>query len=204
MMKLIGSHQSPYVRKVRIVLAEKQVDYEFVIGNVMAYDDQWVKNNPLYKIPSLLLDDGLPLYDSRVIVEYVDTLGTAAPLIPSEPRERAAVRRWEALADGALDAGILARWEAVQRTEDRQDPAWIDRQNRKILGGLEAMSTGLGDAQFCHGASLSLADLAVGTALGWFAFRFPDIAWAEDYPNLAGLYARMSERASFAATVPAI
>lgn len=203
-MKLIGSHASPYVRKVRVVLAEKSLEFEFAMGDVMAVPSPVFEDNPLGKIPCLVLDDGQRLYDSRVIVEYLDTLSSGCQLIPGNARERAAIRCWEALADGALDAGILVRWEAVQRQPQYQDPSWTARQREKIDHALHAMSEQLADKLFCAGETFTLADAAVGATLGWFLFRFPEMDWPTRYPNLAALQQRLAERHSFSATIPRV
>jgi len=203
-MKLVGSYASPYVRKVRVLLAEKALPFDFEMGDVMSEPSPMLKINPLGKIPCLLLDDGEALYDSRVIVEYLDTLPGKVELIPSDPRMRARVRCWEALADGALDAGILIRWEAVQREEQYRDPTWTKRQSIKIEHALKAMSEHLGENPFCAGDAFSLADAAVGSTLGWFLFRFPEMDWQARYPNLAELYSRLIKRPSFSQTVPKV
>jgi glutathione S-transferase len=142
-MKLIGSVASPYVRKVRIVMAEKKIDHELVVENVWSPDTTISLSNPLGKVPCLIMEDGGAMFDSRVIVEYLDTLTPVGKLIPTQGRERASVKCWEALADGA-----------------------------------------------------------VGCALGWLSFRFPEITWRDDYPNLAKLFDKLSERASFKDTAP--
>ena len=204
-MKLIGSTTSPYVRKVRVVMAEKKLDYQFVTENVWAADTRIGESNPLGKVPCLVMDGAEALFDSRVIVEYLDTLSPVGKLIPGLGRERAEVKTWEALADGILDAALLARMEATweHRTAAERSQAWIDRQLGKINASLKAMAKGLGDKPFCSGIHLSLADIAVGCALGYLDFRFPEIAWRSDHPNLAKLQDKLMLRASFADTVPA-
>jgi glutathione S-transferase len=201
-MKLIGSLASPYVRKVRIVMTEKKLDYEFVLEDVWSPTSTISLSNPLGKVPCLIMEDGGAMFDSRVIVEYLDTMSPVGKLIPSQGRERAIIKCWEALADGVLDAGILIRLERTQRPVDKQSEAWTERQFGKIRVGLEALSTGLGDAVFCVGPHLSLADIAVGCALGWLSFRFPEIQWREDHPNLARLFDKLSDRPSFRDTLP--
>jgi glutathione S-transferase len=201
-MKLIGTHTSPYVRKVRIVLAEKKLEYQFALEDVSAPDTKIQEINPLGKVPCLEMEDGSVLYDSRVIVEYLDTLTPVGKLIPPSGRERAEVKCWEALADGVLDAAILVRLEETKRPAKQQSQEWIRRQLGKVKAGLEAMSTDLGNKPFCNGNQYSLADIAVGTCLGWLAFRFPQIDWREDYPNLGKLYDKLSERVTFKDTVP--
>ena len=203
-MKLLGSHSSPYVRKVRVVMAEKKLDYAFVTEDVWADQTTIAQANPLGKVPCLIMEGGEALFDSRVIVEYLDTLSPVGKLIPAVGRERAETKTWEALADGLLDAAILARLEATWggRTEAQRSPAWIDRQLGKIHASLAAMSKGLGEKPFCVGIYLSLADIAVGCALGYLDFRFAQIDWRTDYPNLLKLSDKLMQRASFIDTKP--
>jgi glutathione S-transferase len=204
-MKLIGSASSPYVRKVRIVMAEKKLDYDFVSEDVWAADSTISQSNPLGKVPCLVMEGGEALFDSRVIVEYLDTLSPVGKLIPAVGRERAEVKTWEALADGVLDAAILARLEDTWagRPKAQRCQAWIDRQLSKVNASLKAMSQGLGEKPFCAGIYLSLADIAVGCALGYLDFRFSDIDWRGSYPNLAKLHEKLMQRQSFADTRPA-
>ena len=173
-MKLIGSTSSPYVRKVRVVMAEKKLDYAFVTDNVWGADTNISESNPLGKVPCLIMEGAEALFDSRVIVEYLDTLSPVGKLIPTVGRERAEVKTWEALADGVL-ASILARLEATWdgRTKAQRSQAWIDRQLGKVAASLKAMNKGLGDKPYCSGIHMSLADIAVGCALGYLEFRFP-------------------------------
>jgi glutathione S-transferase len=203
-MKLIGSTTSPYVRKVRVVMAEKKLEFTFVTEDVWADTTTISGSNPLGKVPCLIMEGAEALFDSRVIVEYLDTLSPVGKLIPSVGRERAEIKTWEALADGVLDAAILARMEAtwVGRTDAERSKAWIDRQLRKCTDAVKAMSLGLGDKPFCAGIHLSLADIAVCCALGYLDFRFPEIAWRGEYPNLVKLHDKLMQRASFADTLP--
>lgn len=201
-MKLIGSLTSPYVRKARIVMAEKKLDYELILENAWAPDTKIQQFNPLGKVPCLIMEDGGAMFDSRVIVEYLDTLTPVGKLIPPNGRERAEVKCWEALADGVLDAAVLMRLEKTLRPEAQQSPQWITRQLEKINAGLKAMSEGLKDKPFCAGNHYTLADVAVGCALGWLAFRGLGIEWRTPYPNLAKLFDKLSERPSFKDTVP--
>jgi glutathione S-transferase len=204
-MKLIGSTSSPYVRKVRVVMAEKKLDYQFVVEDPWAADSTVMHSNPLGKVPCLVMEGGEALFDSRVIVEYLDTLSPVGKLIPAVGRERAEVKTWEALADGVLDALVLARLENTWagRAKAQRSQAWIDRQIDKTQASLKAMSQGLGDKPFCAGIYLSLADIAIGCALGYLDFRFADIDWRTPYPNLAKLYEKLIQRGSFADTMPA-
>ena len=203
-MKLIGSNTSPYVRKVRIVMAEKKLDYQFVEEDVWVASTKMAESNPLGKVPCLVMEGGEAVFDSRVIVEYLDTLSPVGKLIPSQGRERAEVKTWEALADGLLDAAILVRLEATWsgRTEAQRSQPWIDRQIGKIHTALKAMSTGLADKAFCSGIHFSLSDVATGCALGYLDLRFGAIAWRETYPNLAKLQEKLVLRASFVETHP--
>ena len=202
-MKLIGALTSPYVRKVRIVMAEKKLDYQLELEDVWA-NDTILKSNPLGKVPCLVMEGGEAVFDSRVIVEYVDTLSPVGKLIPDRGRERIEVRTWEALADGLLDAAILARLEQTWagRSEAQRSAAWIDRQLGKIDAALLAMAQGLGEKSWCSGTHFSLADIAVGCALGYLDFRFAAIDWRSRHPNLARLYEKLAARQSFIDTAP--
>jgi glutathione S-transferase len=201
-MKLIGSVTSPYVRKVRVVMAEKKLDFSLALENVWVPETTIQEVNPLGKIPCLVMEDGSTLYDSRVIAEYLDTISPVCKLLPPNGRDRTEVKVWEALADGVLDAAILVFLERRERPPEQQSQKWIDRQMGKVHAGLREMSAKLGDSSYCMGIHYSLADVAVGCALGWLAFRFPDIDWRGDYPNLARLFDKLSERPSFRDTVP--
>ena len=204
-MKLIGSTTSPYVRKVRVVMAEKRLDHALVLENVWAEDSCIATFNPLGKVPCLVMEGSEAMFDSRVIVEYLDTLSPVGKLIPQQSRERAEVKTWEALADGVLDAAILVRLEQTfdGRAESQRSAAWMDRQMAKVHAGLTAMERGLGEKAFCCGVFLTLADVAVGCTLGWLEFRFPEIAWRDGHPQLARLMDKLSQRPSFADTCPA-
>jgi len=202
-MKLIGSLTSPYVRKVRVVMAEKKLDYQFVLEDVWA-GDEMLKSNPLGKVPCLVMEGGEAVFDSRVIVEYVDTLSPVGRLIPASGRERVEVRTWEALADGACDALLLARMEATwSPREGARSQPWIDRQMSRVTSALTAMSLGLGDKPWCNGNHFTLADVAVGCALSYLDFRFGHIDWRGDHANLAKLAEKLAVRPSFVDTAPA-
>ncbi|MDP2826592.1 MAG: glutathione S-transferase [Sulfuritalea sp.] len=200
-MKLIGSLTSPYVRKIRIVLAEKKIDYDLVLDSPWAEGNQVAALNPLGKVPVLVLDDDSTLYDSRVIAEYLDMVAPNNRLLPASGRERISVKRWEALADGVLDAAVAAFLES-RRPDGERSSSWIARQRDKTNQALKVMSDELGEQPWCHGNSLSLADIAVGCALGYVSFRLGDIRWGEQYPNLSQLYEKLMQRPAFAETVP--
>jgi glutathione S-transferase len=203
-MKLIGSLTSPYVRKVRVVLAEKKLEFQFVEEDVWSKDSSITTANPLGKVPCLIMEGGEAMFDSRVITEYLDTMSPVGKLIPTSGRERAEVKTWEALADGLLDAAIAARLEATWtgRTDAQRCSAWIDRQMDKIHASLAAMERGLGDKPFCSGVHLSLSDVAVGCALGYLDFRFPQLDWRSAQPQLARLFDKLAQRQSFIDTCP--
>jgi glutathione S-transferase len=204
-IKLIGTTSSPYVRKARIVLAEKKLDYEFVQENVWAPDTVIGQTNPLGKVPCLVIEGGDVLHDSRVIVEYLDTLSPVGKLIPGVGRERAEVKTWEALADGVLDAAVAARLEATWagRSAMQRSAAWIERNLGKVDASVAHMSQELGDRANFVGIHLSLADIAVGVALGYLDFRFPERDWRSPHPNLARFFDKLKARPSFQDTSPA-
>jgi glutathione S-transferase len=194
-MKLIGSRNSPYVRKVRVLLAEKSLAFEFVEEDVWNADTKMARYNPLVKVPALVLDDGESIYDSVVVAEYVDTL-PGARFIPAAPVERARVRRDEALGDGIADAGITIFLER-KREAARQDPTWIARQREKVESGIATVAKSVA----AKAGPMTLGDIACGCALFWLEFRLPEFRWRED-PALKSWAATLESRASFAATRP--
>lgn len=201
-MKLLGTPASPYTRKVRVVLAEKRIECAFEAVDLAAADAPVNAFNPLGKVPALILEDGSALFDSRVIVEFLDGVAPEPRLIPEDGRERAMVRRWEALADGALDAGVLIRYESL-RPEHERSPSWIEKQQGKVERAIARMAIELGERAWCQGERYTLADIAVACCLGWIEFRKPaGIEWRQRHPNLARHYDRLMERPAFAATAP--
>lgn len=201
-MRLLASPASPYTRKVRIVLTEKRIDCDIESVDVQPVQNAVNAHNPLGKIPTLVLDDGTALYDSRVIVEFLDSVSPISRLIPDDMRNRVAVRRWEALADGVLDAGLLVRYESL-RDKKEQSAAWIGKQLARMRRGMEQMSAELNGRAWCHNGRYSLADIAVGCCLGWLGFRNPgDFDWHGQYAALAQHYKKLMERPAFCDTVP--
>jgi len=199
-MKLLAATASPYTRKVRIVLAEKKIECDLQMVDVAPVENPVNPHNPLGKIPTLILDDGTALYDSRVIVEYLDNVSPISRLIPDNNRDRSAVRRWEALADGVLDAGLLWRYESL-RDKKEQSGAWQGKQLARMRRGMEQLAKEIG--AFCHGERYSLADIAVGCCLGWLDFRKPGaVDWRAEYEPVSRHYDKMMERPAFADTVP--
>jgi glutathione S-transferase len=199
-MKLIGSRTSPYVRKVRVVLAEKGLAHEFVEESAWNADTKVPNYNPLNKVPALQLDDGESLYDSAVIAEYLDAI-SGGEYLPKPPAERARVKRDEALGDGIADAGITAFLER-KREASRQDAAWIARQLDKVNAGIASLSRTLGSKPYLGGAQMNLGDIACACGLFWAEFRMPELRWRDQYPNLRAWAERMESRPSFAATKP--
>lgn len=200
-MKLYASLTSPYGRKARVMLAEKRIDYELVPTDVWDPNTELLKFNPLGKVPCLLLDDGTALYDSPVIMEYLDSVTPVGHLIPETTRQRIQVKRWEALADGVLDAAVAIVLEK-KRAPQLQSSDWIARQSGKVERGLKAMSQDLGETTWCTGHSFNLADIVVGCALFYLDFRFSEVHWRKEYANLGQLTDKLAKRNSFKNTVP--
>jgi glutathione S-transferase len=201
-LKLLYAPTSPYARKVRIALAEKRIECQFVEASPWTEDSVVPQFNPLGKIPVLMLDDDTPLYDSRVIVEYLDNVSPVSRLIPEPARQRIVVRRWEALADGMCDAAVAIVLER-KRPANQQSAEHIERQQRKVLAGLAEMARDLADKAWCNGEAYSLADIAAGCALGYLDLRHAELDWRDAYPNLGRHAEKLARRASFADTVPA-
>jgi glutathione S-transferase len=199
-MRLNGSPASPFVRKARVVLAEKKIEYTFDQDNPWEENSRVPDANPLGKVPVLVLEDDSTLFDSRVIVEFLDSVSPLNRLIPSNNREKIEVKRWEALADGVLDAAVTVVLERRRPSKQRSEPT-IKRQMGKIERGLAVMSRDLGDKPWCTGNALTLADIACGVALGYLDFRHGSFEWRVLHANLSKLAAKLAERPSFADTV---
>ena len=191
-MKLLASLASPYTRKVRVVLAEKKIDFDLELVDVAPAENPVNAHNPLGKIPTLVLDDGTALYDSRVIVEFLDHVSPLNRLIPADFRERVQVRRWEALADGVVDAGMLVRGGFQ-----------LEKQLARMRRGMARLAAELEGRAWCYGERYSLADVALGCCVGWLGFRKPgNVDWPGEYPVLARHYQKLLERPAFADTAP--
>lgn len=199
-MKLVGSRTSPYVRKVRVILAEGNLPFEFLEESAWNADTTVPRYNPLNKVPALVMDDGEAIYDSAVISEYLDAL-SGGGLIPAGAAERARVRRDEALGDGIADAGIATFLER-KREAARQDPAWITRQLDKVDAGIAALAKALGPGQHLGGGQPNLGDIACACALFWVEFRMPQVRWRDSHPNLKAWAERMESRPAFQSTRP--
>jgi len=202
-MKLLYTLNSPYARKVRIVALEKHI--ELALQEVVLADpDNPVKNyNPLGKVPVLVLDDGDSVYDSRVIVEYLDNHAPGTHLIPQDNSSKIWVRRWEALADGICDAAIAAMLEG-RKPKESQSQAFIDRQLEKVTRGLEVLNLDITKKKWCVNETFSLADIALGCVLGYLDVRHNQLNWQDKYPNLAKHYSLLVKRPSFKQTMPVV
>ena len=199
-MKLRYSTTSPYVRKVTVVALETGLDerIERIATNTADPASDHDKDNPLGKVPALILDDGQRLYDSPVICEYLDSLHDGAKVFPAAGPERWQALRQQALADGILDAAVLRMLEQKRRPEPLRWDAWVALQGRKIgkaLDQLEAEAEGLA-------GPLTIGRIAVACALGYLDFRAPDEDWRAGRPKLAQWFAAFSERPSMQATLP--
>jgi glutathione S-transferase len=199
-MKLIGSKTSPFVRKVRVLLAERQLPHEFIEESAWNADTKVPNYNPLNKVPALQLDNGESIYDSAVIAEYLDGI-SGGQYLPKPPAERARVKCHEALGDGIADAGITAFLER-KRDAARQDAAWITRQMDKVNAGIASLAGTLGSKPYLGGSQMNLGDIACACGLFWAEFRMPELRWRDQYPNLKAWAERMESRPSFAATQP--
>ncbi len=200
-MQLVGSHASTYVRKMRVALHEKGIDCPLVLDDVWSPNAAIGRWNPLGKVPCLVLDNDECVFDSRVIVGYLEELRPDPPLLPRAPEDRRRALVWEALADGILDAGVLIRLEDTQRPPERRHDPWLARQRDKVAAGLDYAERALAGRIWLLDDRPSLADFALGCAVGWLAFRLPDLL-TPVRPALAAHHARLEERPSFRLTRP--
>ena len=200
-MKLLGTGTSPYVRKARLVLLEKNIPHDYVVDPPRGPGSHVAQVNPLGRIPALILDDGTCVFDSPVIAEYVDTLNDTPILIPRDDAlARMRVKRWEALADGIMDSAVVVRTENI-RPAEKQDADNIRRHNEAISRALAYAADLLGQREWCEGASITLADLALVSALVYLDLRQAERDWRSAHPNLAAWFARLSTRPSIRATL---
>lgn len=200
-MKLLGTHTSPYVRKARLVLLEKNIPHDYVVDPPREPGSQVARVNPLGRIPALILDDETCVFDSPVIAEYADTLNDHPILIPrNDAKARMRVKRWEALADGIADSAVVVRTEVI-RAADKQDADIINRHNNSITRALAYASEQLGARAWCEGDTITLADLALVSALVYLDLRQAERDWRSAHPDLATWFARMNERSSVRTTM---
>jgi glutathione S-transferase len=198
-MKLIGRLPSPFVRKACVVLIEKALAFDIDADGPSQPNNRITEYSPLGKIPILMTEAGEMLFDSRVIVEYVDMLSPGRPLLPPPGPDRIAVKKWEALADGICDAAVAIVAEG-RRPENERSPAWIDKQRAKIERSVPVLAGELGERKLLHGDELTLADLAAGVALSYVDYRLPEIDWRPQFPGLVAHVAQLTARPSFART----
>lgn len=202
-MKLLGTQTSPYVRKARLVLLEKQIAHEYLIDPPSEPDSRVLRVNPLGRIPALILDDGFCVFDSAVITDYADTLNDTPILIPrADKLARLRVKRWEALCDGIMDSAVVVRVESLRPVE-QQNHTTLDLHNTAVTHALEYAAQLLGSASWCEGQSLTLADLALVSALIYLDLRQADRDWRSKHANLAAWFSRMAERPSVIASMAA-
>ncbi len=195
-MKLLGTLNSPYARKARLVLLEKNIPHEFLVDAPREPGSQVARVNPLGRIPALILDDETCVFDSPVIAEYADTLNDTPILIPRfDALARMRVKRWEALADGIMDSAVVVRGERI-RPAEKQEADNIVRHNDAITRALSFISDLLGQREWCEGSAVSLADLALVSALVYLDLRQAERDWRGAHPNLAAWFARISKRSS--------
>jgi glutathione S-transferase len=201
MLKLISATPSPYARKVRIALAEKGLPFELMTEVPWDRTTSTPKYNPLEKLPVLILEDGSSVYESSFILQYLELKYPQPPLLPGDVDGVIAARRLEVLCDGICDAVVLSFFEKMRSAEGRSQH-WLDRQRRKIEGGVREMARLVGDRSFTVGDAFGLGDIAVGTAVGYLSVRFPEFDWRGQYPDLATFSARIEARPSFANSTP--
>jgi len=201
-MKLLGSPGSPYVRKARVAFAEKHIPYDFIIARPADPDSGVAELNPLGKIPVLVCDDGKAIYNSSVIVEYLDGLVVMNKLIPDAFPARIEVKRWEALGDGIVDATVAISHDERLPIPKRQTAEWYLKQQKKIDAGLATMEKDLGTREFCYGKTFTLADIVCGMALGYLDRVLPKVDWRKSCPALRAHAERLAQRVSFRTTLP--
>lgn len=201
-MKLIGSLTSPYVRKIRVLLLEKQIPFEFINDPPFGEHTQVPQYNPLGKVPILETDDAEVFCDSKIIAQYLELQPSKALFLPQDPMQALRVKQMEALVDGVTDAAVAVYLEK-KRPDSKQDSSWIARQELKVKRGLEALEARAKEDAWLCGDQMTLADIALGSLMQWIVIRLPEQAnWRDAHPHLAALTAQLFARPSFTQTEP--
>ena len=200
-MKLYASLGSPFARKVRVMLLEKNAPHEVEMVDLFGAND-YRRVNPVGKVPALELDDGRVLVNSPLIADYVDGRFPQPRFIPADPDGRLEVRRWEALADATMDAAVASFYEARFHAEANRSRTWLERQRGKLDAGFAALERMLGGRAWCVGEAMTLADIAIACHIGFVNVRRPEFFAQEKHPGLAKLWKKLEERESFRKTVP--
>jgi len=200
-VKLYASPASSFARKIRVLLIEKNVPHEVIMLNLWEAND-YQRINPIGKVPALKLDDDRVLINSPVIADYLDGKYPVPRFIPADPDARLEVRRWEAVADGTMDAAAVILYENRFHDEAARSQAYLTRLRGKIDAGLSALEALLGKRPWLVGDSMTLSDLAISCHVGFLAVRMPDLFPQQRFPNLARLWKTMEARESMIKTVP--
>lgn len=199
-MKLIGSYTSPFVRKISVILLEKGITFEFINEQPYNAENGVAHYNPLGKVPALVTDEGEIWYDSPIIAEYIDLLGVEPAMLPDDPLAALKIRQLEALADGIMDAGLVAVRELARPVEQQSESEQL-RQREKITRGLDALEGYLQDGTLSV-ETVNLATIAIACAIGYLNFRRVSPGWCVDRPLLVKLVENLFQRESFARTQP--
>ena len=200
-MKLYISSGSPFARKVRVMLLEKNAPHELEVVDLWVPSD-YPQTNPVGKVPALKLDDGRVLVNSPLIADYIDGRFPQPRLIPADPDQRLDARRWEALADATMDAAVASIYEARFHDEAKRSREFLDRQRSKLDRGFAELERMLGGRQWCVGNAMSVADIAIACHIAFISLRRPEFFPQERYPGLARLAREMGARDSMKQTVP--
>ncbi|HDT6547178.1 TPA: glutathione S-transferase [Kluyvera ascorbata] len=199
-MKLVGSYTSPFVRKISVLLLEKGIAFDFINEQPYSADTGVAQYTPLGKVPALVTDDGECWYDSPIIAQYIELLGVAPQMVPSDPQQALRIRQLEALADGIMDAGLASVREQA-RPAAQQSEEEVLRQREKISRSLDALEGYLSDGTL-KADELNLATIAIACAIGYLNFRRIAPGWCVDRPQLVKLAETLFLRESFARTEP--
>ena len=200
-MKLISATPSPYARKVRIALAEKSLPFELQTEVPWNDGTSLPQHNPLEKLPVLILDDGSTIWESSFILEWIERKHPAPPLLPTDDDGILAHKKMDALATGVCDAFLLMFFEKMRPVEHQSRP-WMDRQMRKVSGGTAEIARAVGNRRYAVRDAFGIADLSIGSVLGYLEVRFPEFTWRTTYPHLGHYMDGLMERPSFQSTVP--
>lgn len=199
-MKLIGSYTSPFVRKISVMLLEKGITFEFINEQPYNAINGVAQYNPLGKVPALITDEGEVWFDSPIIAQYIELLGIAPALLPTEPVAALKIRQLEALADGIMDAALVSVRE-LARPVEQQSESELLRQREKVSQGLDTLERYLQEGTLSVD-TLNLATIAIACAISYLNFRHVSPGWCVNRPLLVKLVENLFQRESFARTEP--
>ncbi len=201
MLKLLSATPSPFARKVRVVLLEKNIPFELKTINPWNMNADIERFNPLGKIPVLITANNETIYDSKFIIEWIEHNYPDPAVFPTDAKTKFKAQQIQVIADGICEALILLFIENM-RPEPQQSKPWSERQIKKISNGLQALEQQISNDEFCVDNTFGIADISVVSAVDYLSLRFKTYEWRNKFTRISKFVARQSARQSFIETMP--